>query len=80
MSMSHLSHERDLDGHQRVCVAVCQRLGGTTTWHQTGDDGRLDATTLAIISRAVKAGGAVAIFSYDKERRIAVGVQIEGAL
>jgi|HubBroStandDraft_6_1064221.scaffolds.fasta_scaffold01836_10 hypothetical protein len=80
MPMSHLSHERDLDGRKRLGVAVCQRLGGPTTWHQTGDDGRLDPTALTIAVRALKNGGAVLIQgSDDIEHTFAVAAQIEDA-
>lgn len=77
MPMSHLSRERDLDGHKRLGVAVCQRIGGPTTWHQTS---RLDATTLAIVARALKNGGAVAVqVSDDIEHVAAVVAQIDAA-
>ena len=80
MPMSHLSREPDLDGRKRLGVAVCQYLGGPTTWHQTDDDGRLDATTLAIAVQALKNGGAVAIQgSDDVEHTFAIAAQIEDA-
>jgi hypothetical protein len=80
MPMSHVSRERDLDGHKRLGVAVCQRIGGPTTWHQTGDHGRLDAATLAIVVRAQKNGGVVAVQgSDDIEHTFAVAAQIEDA-
>ena len=72
MPMSHLSREPDLDGRKR--------LGGPTTWHRTGDDGRLDATTLAIVVHVPMSGGAVLIQgSDDIEHTFAFAPQIEDA-
>jgi hypothetical protein len=80
MPVSPLSREPDLDGRKRLGVAVCQYLGGPTTWHQTGDDGRLDAITLAIVASALKNGGAVLVQgSDDIEHTLAVAAQIEDA-
>ena len=63
---NQLSHKPDLDG--------------PTTWHQTGDDGRLDATTLAIVARALKNGGAVLVQGGDEiELTLIVVAQIEAA-
>ena len=79
MPMSHLSRETDLDGRKRIGIAVCQYLGGPTSWHQTGDDGRLDAKSLATIRSALAADGAVALFGTDAEHLDAVRAQIEAS-
>ncbi len=79
MSMSHLSREPDLGGRKRIGVAVCQYLGGPTSWHQTGDDGHLDAESLATIRSALAGDGAVALFGADAEHLDAVRAQIEAS-
>ena len=75
--MSHLSREPDLNGRKRIGVAVCQYLGGPTSWHQTGDDGRLDAKSLATIRSALAGDGAVALCGDDAKHIDAVRAQIE---